>query len=253
MSSATVKIDGVVRRIVSLEEWRQVREAMTEKEKAHMRAGDALAAERRRMPWMKMRTDYVFEGEGGRTSLVDLFGGRKQLILYHFMFGPEVEGWPDAGCIGCSFFADQVSHLDHIRARGVEFALVSSAPFANLERYRKRTGWRMPWYSTTDEFNRACDVSEQSGNSFGLSVFYRDGSDVYRTYFVARRGVEAFGTAWSFLDIVPFGRQESWQDAPKGTPQGDPYEWWRRHGEYEDLALADDVIQDAVRRTRAKE
>jgi predicted dithiol-disulfide oxidoreductase (DUF899 family) len=229
----TIRIGGIVRRIVPPAEWRRARAAMTAKEKAHMRNGDALAAARRRMPWMRIDKDYAFEGRHGRARLVDLFEGRTQLILYHFMFGPKVEGWPDAGCIGCSFFADQVSHLDHIHARDISFALVSVAPFADIERCRQRMGWRLPWYATTDEFNRDCDISDRTGNSFGLNVFYRDGSDVYRTHSVVRRGVEAFGTAWSFFDLTPFGRQETWQDAPAGTPQGAPYEWWRRHGEYD--------------------
>jgi predicted dithiol-disulfide oxidoreductase (DUF899 family) len=230
---AATRIGGVTRRIVSPAEWRRARQRMTAREKAHMHAGDALAAARRRTPWMHMDKNYPFEGPRGRASLVDLFEGRTQLILYHFMFGPQVEGWPDKGCVGCSFFTDQVSHLDHIHARDITFALVSAAPHANLERYRARMGWRPPWYSTTEEFNRDCDVSDESGNSFGLSVFYRDGEDVYRTHFVTRRGAEAFGTAWSFYDLTPLGRQEDWQEAPAGTPQGAPYEWWRRHGEYE--------------------
>jgi predicted dithiol-disulfide oxidoreductase (DUF899 family) len=111
--------------------------------------------------------------------------------------------------------------------------MVSAAPMAEILRLRQRYGWtRWPWYSGTAEFNRDLDVSGESGNSFGLNVFARDGQDVYRTHFVARRGLEAFGTAWSFFDVVPFGRQENWQDAPAGTPQGEPYVWWRRHGEY---------------------
>src|SRR5262245_46030110 len=154
------RIGGVARRIVSPPEWRRAHAAMTAKEKAHMRHGDALAAARRRMPWMKIDRDYAFKGRHGRASLVDLFEGRTQLILYHFMFGPKVEGWPDAGCVGCSFFTDQVSHLDHIHARDISFALVSVAPLADIERCRKRMGWRLPWYATTNEFNRDCDISD---------------------------------------------------------------------------------------------
>ena len=214
---ATARIGGATRRIVSPTEWRRAPQAKDKREKAQMRAGERLAAARRRMPWMKIDKPYRFEGARGRAGLADLFEGRTQPILYHFMFGPRVEGWPEKGCVGCSFFADQMSHLDHIHARDITFVLV----------------WKMPWYSSTDEFNRDCDVSDRTGNSFGLSAFFRDGADVYRTYFVSRRGVEAFGTAWSFHDLTPFGRQETWQDAPAGTPQGAPYEWWRRHGEYE--------------------
>ena len=207
---------------------------MTAKEKAHMRKGDALAAARRRMPWMKIEKSYVFEGPKGRVSLQDLFDGRTQLALYHFMFGPKVNGWPDKGCVGCSMVADQICHLDHVRARGITFAMVSLAPLADIQRLRERYGWkRWPWYSGTAQFNRDLDVSDESGNSFGLNVFYRAGQDIYRTHFVARRGIEAFGTSWSFFDVTPLGRQETWQNAPAGTPQGEPYVWWRRHGEYD--------------------
>jgi predicted dithiol-disulfide oxidoreductase (DUF899 family) len=207
---------------------------MTAREKKHMRAKDALAAARRRMPWMKIEKSYTFEGPEGRRSLPDLFEGRTQLILYHFMFGPRVEGWPEKGCVGCSFVADQISHLDHIHARDITFAMVSVAPLEDIQTLRERYEWkRWRWYSGPAEFNRDLDVSEEKGNSFGLNVFYRHGSDVYRTHFVARRGLEAFGTAWSFFDVVPLGRQENWQDAPSGSPQGDPYVWWRRHGEYD--------------------
>jgi predicted dithiol-disulfide oxidoreductase (DUF899 family) len=227
-------IGGVARKVVSPTEWRRARAAMTAREKKHMRAMDAIAAARRRMPWMRIEKPYAFEGPQGRVKLVDLFDSRTQLALYHFMFGPKVEGWPEKGCTGCSFVADQISHLDHIHARGITFAMVSAAPLADIRGLRERFGWtRWPWYSGTAEFNQDLDVSDKSGNSFGLNVFLRDGQDVYRTHFVARRGIEALGTAWSFFDVVPFGRQETWQDAPAGTPQGAPYQWWRRHGEYD--------------------
>jgi predicted dithiol-disulfide oxidoreductase (DUF899 family) len=112
--------------------------------------------------------------------------------------------------------------------------MVSVAPLKEIQTLRERYEWkRWRWYSGPAEFNRDLDVSEEKGNSFGLNVFYRHGSDVYRTHFVARRGLEAIGTAWSFFDVVPLGRQENWQDAPSGSPQGDPYVWWRRHGEYD--------------------
>jgi predicted dithiol-disulfide oxidoreductase (DUF899 family) len=230
---AAARIGGVARRVVSPTEWRRARAAITVREKKHMRAGDALAAARRRMPWMKIDKRYSFEGPRGRVSLLDLFEGRTQLILYHYMFGPKVNGWPEKGCVGCSFVADQISHLDHIHARDITFAMVSAAPLADIARLRERYAWkRWPWYSTTAEFSRDLDVSDESGNSFGLNVFYRDGADVYRTHFVTRRGLEAFGTAWSFYDVTPLGRQETWQDAPAGSPQAAPYIWWCRHGEY---------------------
>ncbi|MGH8863334.1 MAG: DUF899 family protein [Burkholderiales bacterium] len=230
----STRIGGVARKVVSPTEWRRVRTAMTAREKMHMRAGDALAAARRRMPWMKIEKPYAFESPRGRASLLELFEGRTQLILYHFMFGPKVGGWPDKGCVGCSFVSDQISHLDHIHAKDITFAMVSAVPLADIQRLRERWGWqRWPWYSGTVEFNRELDVSDESGNPFGMNVFFRDGQDIYRTHFVARRGIEAFGTAWSFFDVVPFGRQEFWQDAPAGSPQGKPYQWWCRHGEYD--------------------
>jgi predicted dithiol-disulfide oxidoreductase (DUF899 family) len=228
------RIGGVARNVASPTEWQRARAAMTAIEKAHMRAGDALAAARRHMPWMKIDKRYSFEGPQGRVSLLELFEGRTQLILYHYMFGPKVGGWPEKGCVGCSMVADQICHLDHVHARDITFAMMSLVPQADIQRLRERYGWkRWPWYSGTEEFNRDFDVSDESGNSFGLNVFYRDGADVYRTHFVARRGLEAFGTAWSFYDVTPLGRQETWQDAPAGSPQAAPYAWWRRHGEYD--------------------
>ncbi len=236
-AAAKTRIGEVARRVVSPTEWRRSRAAMTAREKKHMRNGDALAAARRRMPWMRIEKPYSFEGPRGRVSLLDLFEGRTQLILYHFMFGPKTDGWPDKGCVGCSFVADQISHLDHVHSRDITFAMVSAVPYADILRLRERYGWqRLPWFSTIAEFNRDCDVSDESGNSFGMNVFYRDGKDIYRTHFVARRGIEAFGTAWSFYDVAPLGRQEKWQDAPAGSPQGAPYVWWRRHGEYQNSA-----------------
>jgi predicted dithiol-disulfide oxidoreductase (DUF899 family) len=231
---ATTRIDGVARKVVSPTAWRRARAAMTAREKTHMRAGDAVAAARRRMPWMEIAQGSAVEGPGGRVGLQERVAGRKQLLLYHFRVGPQVEGWPDKGCVGCSMVADQICHLDHVHARDITFAMVSVAPLADIERLRERFGWnRWPWSSGTAQFNRDLDVSDQSGNSFGLNIFYRDGNDIYRTHFVARRGIEAFGTSWSFFDVTPMGRQENWQDAPAGTPQGEPYDWWRRHGEYD--------------------
>ena len=228
------RIGGVSRSMVSPTAWSRARAAITAREKKRMRAGDALAAARRRMPWMKIERPYSFEGPPGRVGLLDLFEGRTQLILYHFMFGPKVGGWPERGCVSCSFVADQISYLDHIHARDITFAMVSAVPHADIARLRERMGWhRWPWYSTTAEFNRDLDVSDESGNSFGMNVFYRDGGDVYRTHFVARRGIEAFGTVWSFYDVTPLGRQETWQDALAGSPRAAPYAWWRRHGEYD--------------------
>src|SRR3989449_8021896 len=168
--------------VVSATEWQAARDALLAKEKEATRARDALAAERRRMPMVRIDKDYVFEGPDGTASLPDLFDGRPQLIVYHFMFDPEVEGWPSAGCPGCSMFVDQIGHLAHLHARDTSFALVSRAPLANIEPYRKRMGWTIPWYSSFEsDFNVDFGVSPetlqpdvyQDGETFGLSVFLR--------------------------------------------------------------------------------
>jgi predicted dithiol-disulfide oxidoreductase (DUF899 family) len=224
-------------RVVSPAEWQAAREALLAKEKEATRARDALAAERRRLPMVRIDKDYVFEGPEGKTSLLDLFEGRPQLIVYHFMFAPGVHGWPSAGCDGCSMFVDQVGHLAHLHARDTSFALVSRAPLQNIASFKERMGWTIPWYSSAgSDFNVDFGLTTTDGETFGLSVFLRDGHDVYRTYFTDRRGVEALGSVWTFLDLTPFGRQEDWEDSPAGYPQTPPYQWWRRHDEYEDAA-----------------
>jgi predicted dithiol-disulfide oxidoreductase (DUF899 family) len=224
--------------VVSQAEWQEAHEQLLAKEKEATRARDALAAERRRQPMVRIDKDYVFEGPDGEASLLDLFEGRRQLIVYHFMFGPS----QDAGCGGCSMVVDQIAHLAHLHARDTSVALISRAPLAKLEAYKRRMGWTIPWYSSfRSDFNVDFGLSPeipqpaeyQDGETFGLSVFFRDGDDVYRSYFTNRRGVEALGSVWTFLDLTPLGRQEDWEDSPDGWPQGPPYDWWRRHDEYE--------------------
>jgi predicted dithiol-disulfide oxidoreductase (DUF899 family) len=224
--------------VVSAEEWQEARDALLVREKEATRARDALAAERRRLPMVRIDRDYVFDSAAGKARLLDLFDGRRQLLLYHFMFGPN----QDAGCDGCSMFVDQIGRLAHLHARDTSFALVSRAPMTKIEAYRKRMGWTVPWYSSFEsDFNVDFGVGPetpqpdvyQDGETFGLSAFLRDGEDIYRTYFTTRRGVEALGSVWTFLDLTPLGRQEEWEDSPAGYPQTKPYEWWRRHDEYE--------------------
>jgi len=225
--------------VVSEEEWQAAREALLVKEKQATRARDALATERRRRPIVRIEEDYVFDGPEGKATLLDLFDGRRQLLFYHFMFGPN----QDAGCDGCSMFVDQIGHLAHLHARDTSFALVSRAPIAKIEAYTKRMGWTIPWFSSFEsEFNVDFGVGPetpqpdvyQDGETFGLSVFLREGGSVFRTYFTTARGVEALGSVWTFLDLTPLGRQETWEDSPAAYPQTKPYEWWRRHDEYED-------------------
>jgi predicted dithiol-disulfide oxidoreductase (DUF899 family) len=218
---------------VPADDWQTAHERLLAREKAATHERDALAAERRRQPMVRIDPAYTFEGSDGAVTLLELFEGRRQLILYHFMFAPDVEGWPSAGCPGCSMFVDQIGHVAHLHARDTSFALVSRAPIENLLAYREHMGWTIPWVSSADSsFNRDFGVTTDRGETFGLSVFLRDGTDVYRSYFTSGRGVEALGSVWTFLDLTPLGRQETWEDSPAGRPQSAPYVWWRRHDEY---------------------
>ena len=178
---------------------------------------------------MRVEADYRFVGPQGEVGLLDLFEGRRQLIVYRFFYAPDVEGWPEGACIGCSLFADSVTHPAHLNARDTTLTFASAAPQERIEAYRRRMGWSVPWYTLIGgEFSRDFDVEEM----FGLNVFIRYGDDVFRTYFVNGRGVETLGHALTFLDLTPLGRQETWEDSPPGRPQGDAYLWWRRHDEY---------------------
>ena len=221
--------------VVSPAEWQVARDELLAEEKEATRARDALAAKRRRLPRVRIDKDYAFEGPAGRVGLLDLFDGRRQLILYHFMFAPGVDGWPEAGCDGCSMFVDNVGDLAHLHARDTSFVLASRASVEQIEAYRKRMGWTLPWFSSAvSDFNADFGVTREDGEYFGLSVFIREGDSVFRTYFTTGRGVEALGSNWTFLDLTPLGRQEEWEDSPAGYPQTPPYRWWRRHDEYED-------------------
>ena len=228
---------------VSEAEWQAVYVALLAKEKEATRARDTLAAERRRLPRVRIEKDYAFAGSEGEVALPDLFEGRSQLLLYHFMFGPN----QDAGCNGCSMFVDQVGHLAHLHARDTSFAVVSRAPIEKIAAYKERMRWTFPWVSSfSSDFNVDFGLGPetpqedvyQDGETFGLSVFLRDGDEVYRTYFTDGRGVEALGSVWTLLDLTPLGRQETWEDSPAGYPQTKPYQWWRRHDEYEDAQAA---------------
>src|SRR5882672_11903006 len=193
--------------ILSTQEWEAAREQLLVKEKDLTRARDALAAERRRMPWLAVEKPYAFDGPEGKASLHDLFAGRRQLIVYRAFFEPGVFGWPDHACRGCSMVADQVAHLAHLNARDTTLAFVSRAPQANIERWKARMGWDIPWYTLTDDFDADFGVDEWHGTN----AFYRDDDDrIFRTYFINNRGDEAMGSAWAYLDITALGRQEDW-------------------------------------------
>jgi predicted dithiol-disulfide oxidoreductase (DUF899 family) len=218
--------------IVSSPEWEDARRRLLVKEKALTRARDALAADRRRMPWLAVDEEYAFAGPDGRVSLSDLFEGRRQLIVYRAFFEPGVHGWPDHACPGCSMLADQVAHVAHLHARDTTLAFVSRAPQPDIGRLKARMGWEMPWYTITDDFDRDFGVDEWHGTN----AFIRHGTGVFRTYFVNSRGDEAMGSTWSYLDLTALGRQEEWEDSPEGYPQTQPYAWWRWHDQPADSA-----------------
>ena len=222
--------------VVSEAEWQAARDALLAEEKKLTRARDALATKRRLLPMTRVDEDYVFDDRSGQVSLLDLFEDCAQLLLYHFMFAPGVDGWPSAGCPGCSMSLDDIGQFApvHLRARGVSLAVVSRAPLQNIEAYRKRMGWNCRWVSSAgNTFNVDLGLTTPDEERHGYSVFLRDGDDIFRTYFTANRGTDGLGGVWSFLDLVPFGRQEEWEESPDGWPQSPPYEWWRRHDEYD--------------------
>ena len=231
--------------IVSREEWRKERIKLLKKEKILTQARDELNAERRRLPMVEIKKDYTFTGPEGEVDLLDLFEGRRQLIIYHFMFDPE---W-DAGCRSCSAWADQLArgHLNHLHARGTTLALVSRAPLPKIKLFKERMDWTVPWYSSYgSDFNYDFHVTQDEsvtpveynyrnkttlehlgqhyhveGEQPGISCFMRNGKSLYHTYSTYGRGMEAVGGANYFLDLTALGRQEEWEK-PKGrtTEQG---------------------------------
>jgi predicted dithiol-disulfide oxidoreductase (DUF899 family) len=214
-------------KVVSEKAFRKAVESLRKKEKKNTRERDKVSALRRRLPMTEVRGDYVFKGPGGKKTLLQMFDGRKQLVVYHFMYHPK----DDTFCKGCSFVADHIPHLAHVHARDTTFILTSHAPLKSIQRHQKRMGWMTPWYSGWENsFND--DLGIDGNREHALSVFLRDGSKVYRTYYTGARGVEYMGTPWAIFDLTPYGRQEKWEDSPKGWPQTEMYSWWRLHDEY---------------------
>jgi predicted dithiol-disulfide oxidoreductase (DUF899 family) len=222
--------------IVSSDEWEASRQELLVEEKALMKERDALAAKRRRMPWMAVDKEYRFEGSAGGLSLRELFEGRRQLIVYRAFYEPDVTTYPSTGgsyperaCDGCSFLADQVAHPAHLNARDTTLAFVSRAPQADIRGLQERMGWHLiPWYSLTDDFDADFGVDQMHGTN----VFLCDGDRIFRTYFVSDRGDEQMGNTWNYLDITALGRQEEWEDSPQSYPQTPPYLWWNYHDGY---------------------
>lgn len=230
---------------MSRDEWLLERKKLLAHEKELTKRRDRVNAERRRLPMVRIEKDYVFDGPSGKVSLLDLFDGRRQLIVYHFMFGPE---W-DEGCSGCTGYVDALGDLSMLHDRDTAFVLVSRAPLAKLEAYRARKGWSLPWVSSYgSDFNYDFHVTLDEnvapveynyrdkaqmvarngpnvveGEEHGLSVFFRAGGDVFHTYSAYARGTESLTDAYSLLDTTPYGRQEDWEDSPAGWPQKPTY------------------------------
>jgi predicted dithiol-disulfide oxidoreductase (DUF899 family) len=235
--------------IVSQEEWIAARKELLKKEKESARLRDQLSAERRKLPWVKVKKDYVFDAPGGKVTLADLFAGRNQLVIYHFMFGPD---WQE-GCPSCSFMADHIGGaLPHLAARDVTMVAISRAPLAKIEAFKKRMGWRFQWVSSYGgEFNPDYHVSftkEElaqgqvnynytmqefpSAEAPALSVFYKDSAGgVFHTYSTYGRGVEVLMGAYRILDLVPKGRDEEHLDFSM--------QWLRHHDRYGTDQFAD--------------
>jgi predicted dithiol-disulfide oxidoreductase (DUF899 family) len=230
--------------VVSHEAWLEARKALLSEEKEFTRLRDQLSRRRRELPWERVEKDYVFEGPAGKETLADLFAGKHQLILYHFMFGPDDE----EGCPHCSFWADNFNGIPvHVNQRDAQFVVVSRAPLAKLEAFKRRMGWSFKWVSslgsdfnfdyhvsfTPDELARGEDYyNYKAGNAGlpdreGISVFYKDENGaVFHTYSAYARGIDMVNGAYHLLDLVPKGRDEAGHDNPQY--------WVRHHDRYED-------------------
>ena len=216
-------------KIVTKSSWENELADLLKEEKKLTKLSDKVAALRRQLPMYKIDQDYSFQTENGTETLLDLFEGRNQLIVYHFMFAPDWE----QGCPGCSWVVDAMSHVNHLTARGVSFVVMGRAPLEKLLNYKSRMKWGFKWASSSEsKFNYDFKATKESGENHGVSVFLRDGKDIYQTYFSEDRGVEHLGSHWTYLDLTPYGRKEQWEDSPKGWPQHETYSLDRRHDEY---------------------
>lgn len=222
--------------IATQEAWLAARKELLLREKELTRAYDRLSAERRRLSMVKVEKNYLFDGPDGQRSLLDLFDGKQQLIVYHFMFDPEWEN----GCPGCTNYVNALGDLSDLKERNTAFVLVSRAPLAKLEAYKAKKGWDQPWYSSYgSDFNYDFHVTldeavalpeynyrEQPGEKGerpGTSIFFRVGDEIYHTYSTFARGGESLTHTYALLDITPYGRQEDWEDSPAGWPQRPTY------------------------------
>jgi predicted dithiol-disulfide oxidoreductase (DUF899 family) len=215
--------------IVTRSEWEKARAELLVREKELTRMKDAVSAARRRLPMVEITASYTFDTENGQASLIDLFDGRSQLIVQHFMFGTD---W-DEGCTGCSMMADHIGPLSHLHAKDTSFVVVSRAPLPKLLAFRDRMGWTLPWVSSASTaFNEDFRATVDGEERHAISVFLRDGDRVFHTWSTYKRGEEPFMLVWDLLDLTPYGRQETWEETPRGRPQQPPYEWIRLHDSY---------------------
>ena len=231
--------------IVSREQWLGERKKLLAQEKELTKQYDRVNAERRRLPMVKIEKNYLFESPGGEQSLKDLFEGRRQLVIYHFMFDPSWE----KGCQGCTAYVNSIGDLSMLNECETTFVMVSRAPFTKLEAYKERQGWRFPWVSSLgSDFNYDFHVTNNEkiapveynyrnkaeleankvpnaivGEEHGLSVFFRIGDDVFHTYSAYARGTEALTDSRALLDMTPYGRQQDFEDSPPGWPQKRTY------------------------------
>ena len=206
--------------IATRDEWLAARKTLLAHEKEVTKHYDRVSAERRRLPMVKLEKTYTFDGPEGKRSLLDLFDGHHQLIVYHFMFDPTWEN----GCDGCTGFVNELADLSMLPARDTQFVLISRAPLEKLQAYKARKGWDRPWYSSFgSDFNYDFQVTTDTGETHGLSVFFRIDDDVFHTYSTYNRGTESLTDSYRLLDVTPYGRQEDWEDSPAGWPQHPTY------------------------------
>jgi predicted dithiol-disulfide oxidoreductase (DUF899 family) len=221
--------------VVSEDEWLGARLKLLAHEKEHTKEYDRLNAERRRLPMVKIEKSYEFDGPNGKQGLRALFDGRRQLIVYHFMFDPA---W-DKGCSGCTSFVNSLGDLSLLNKRDTTFVAVSRAPLEKLEKYKKEMAWKLAWFSSFgSDFNYDFHVTldpkvapleynyhpiEMEGEAHGLSVFFQTDEGVFHTYSAYARGVESRADAYRLLDITPYGRQQDFEESPEGWPQSPTY------------------------------
>ncbi|MCT9088917.1 DUF899 domain-containing protein [Streptomyces sp. ASQP_92] len=206
--------------VVDAETWQRRLDELRAQEKAATRQLDAIAAQRRRMPMVEL-PHYTLEGEEGPVSLADVFADKTQLVVYHHMWFPG-KTWQ---CPGCTGFTAQFTRLDFLDAYDARFVIVTQGPIDEALAYKRRVGNKMTWYSTANSPFGA-DVGAPPGGGFGVNVFLRDGDTVYRTWHTDGRGTEQLSHTFPLIDLLPYGRQEEWQDSPEGWPQSPTYSRW---------------------------